>query len=66
MTSGSTFLTVLSLYYFGGQVINGFAFCLVVGVAVGTYSSIGVASQLLVIWYDFRTRRKAVARPARA
>ena len=66
LTSGSTFLTVLSLYYFGGQVINGFAFCLVVGVAVGTYSSIGVASQLLVIWYDFQARRKAVARPARA
>lgn len=66
LTSGSTFLTVLSLFYFGGQVINGFAFCLVIGVAVGTYSSIGVASQLLVIWYDFRTRRKAVTRPARA
>ena len=66
LTSGSTFLTVLSLYYFGGQVINGFAFCLVIGVAVGTYSSIGVASQLLVIWYDFQTRRKAVARPAKA
>ena len=66
LTSGSTFLTVLSLYYFGGQVINGFAFCLVVGVAVGTYSSIGVASPLLVIWYDFQTRRKAVARAAKA
>ena len=66
LTSGSTFLTALSLYYFGGQVINGFAFCLVIGVAVGTYSSIGVASQLLVIWYDFQTRRRTVARAARA
>ena len=66
LTSGSTFLTVLSLFYFGGQVINGFAFCLVVGVAVGTYSSIGVASQLLVIWSDFQSRKKTVARPAKA
>ncbi len=66
LTSGSTFLTALSLYYLGGQVINGFAFCLVIGVAVGTYSSIGVASPLLVVWYDYRARRRTVARPAKA
>lgn len=58
LTSGSTFLTALSLYFLGGQVINGFAFALVIGVAVGTYSSIGVASPLLLIWYDYRSGKK--------
>lgn len=66
LTSGSTFLTALSLYYLGGQVINGFAFALVIGVAVGTYSSIGVASPLLVIWYDYQTRKRIISRAARA
>ena len=58
LTSGSTFLTALSLYFLGGQVINGFAFALVIGVAVGTYSSIGVASPLLLIWYDYQLGKK--------
>jgi preprotein translocase subunit SecF len=44
ITSGTTFITVLSLYLFGGAVINGFALALMVGIAVGTYSSIYVAS----------------------
>ena len=44
LTSGLTFLTVLSLFIFGGQVLNGFSFALVVGILIGTYSSIAVAS----------------------
>ncbi len=44
ITSGTTLLVVLSLYFFGGDVINTFAFVLLVGVIVGTYSSIFVAS----------------------
>ena len=50
LTSGLTFLAVLSLYLFGGEVINGFAFTLVVGVIIGTYSSIAIASPVLVFW----------------
>jgi preprotein translocase subunit SecF len=50
LTSGLTFLAVLSLYLFGGDVIHGFAFAMVVGVLVGTYSSIAIASPLLVFW----------------
>jgi preprotein translocase subunit SecF len=50
LTSGLTLLTVLSLYLFGGEVINGFAFALVVGVVIGTYSSIAIASPVLVFW----------------
>jgi preprotein translocase subunit SecF len=48
LTSGLTFLAVLSLFVFGGEVIHGFAFCLVVGVIIGTYSSIFIASPIVV------------------
>ncbi|HKT11725.1 MAG TPA: protein translocase subunit SecF [Terriglobia bacterium] len=48
LTSGLTFLAVLSLYLFGGDVIHGFAFAMVVGVLIGTYSSFAIASPLLV------------------
>jgi len=44
ITSGTTFLTVLALFMFGGQVIRGFSLAMIVGIAVGTYSSIYVAS----------------------
>jgi preprotein translocase subunit SecF len=50
LTSGLTFLAVLSLFLFGGEVIHGFAFALVVGVIIGTYSSIAIASPVLVYW----------------
>lgn len=50
LTSGLTFLAVLSLYLFGGDVIHGFAFAMVVGVLIGTYSSFAIASPLLVFW----------------
>ncbi|HEV2494710.1 MAG TPA: protein translocase subunit SecF [Terriglobia bacterium] len=50
LTSGLTFLAVLSLYLFGGEVIHGFATVLVVGVIIGTYSSIAIASPVLVYW----------------
>jgi len=50
LTSGLTFLAVLSLYLFGGEVIHGFALVLVVGVIIGTYSSIAIASPVLVAW----------------
>jgi len=54
LTSGLTFLTVLSLFVFGGQVLNGFSFALVIGILIGTYSSIAVASPMLVAWQQFR------------
>jgi preprotein translocase subunit SecF len=50
LTSGLTFIAVLSLYLFGGDVIHGFAFAMVVGVLIGTYSSIAIASPILVFW----------------
>ncbi len=65
LTSGLTFMTVLSLYIFGGEVINGFAFAMVIGIIIGTYSSIAIASPLLVIWYDYQNNKKAVAKAAK-
>lgn len=56
LTSGLTFLTVLSLFIFGGQVLNGFSFALVIGILIGTYSSIAVASPMLVAWQEYRAR----------
>ena len=58
LTSGLTLLTALSLLLFGGQVLNGFSFALVCGIIVGTYSSIFVASPILVFWQNFLEGRK--------
>jgi preprotein translocase subunit SecF len=65
LTSGLTFLTVLSLYIFGGQVLRGFSFALVVGILIGTYSSIAVAAPMLVAWQQWRASKgKVVVLPA--
>ncbi len=61
LTSGLTFLTVLSLYLFGGEVLHSFSFALVIGILIGTYSSIAVAAPMLVAYQDWRTRRGKVA-----
>ena len=60
LTSGLTFLTVLSLYLFGGEVLRGFSFALVIGILIGTYSSIAVAAPMLVAYQEWRVRRKGV------
>jgi len=52
LTSGLTFLAVLSLFLFGGEVIHGFSLVLVIGVIIGTYSSIAIASPVLVYWTE--------------
>lgn len=65
LTSGLTFLTVLSLYLFGGEVLHGFSFALVVGILIGTYSSIAVAAPMLVAYQEWRAKRgKSVSLPA--
>ncbi len=57
LTSGLTFLTVLSLYVFGGEVLRGFSLALVIGILIGTYSSIAVAAPMLVAYQDWRSKR---------
>ncbi len=65
LTSGLTFLTVLSLYLFGGEVLHGFSFALVIGILIGTYSSIAIAAPMLVAYQDWRAARgKAASLPA--
>jgi SecD/SecF fusion protein len=58
LTGGTVLLTVLALYFFGGPVLNDFAFSFVVGVIVGTYSSIFVASPI-VLWFSNLASKKA-------
>ena len=58
MTSGLTFLTVISLYLFGGPVLHGFSFALVAGIIVGTYSSVYIASPIVLGFHDFMDSRK--------
>ena len=79
MTSGLTFLTVVALLIWGGQVLHGFSFALVCGIIVGTYSSVFVASPIVLAGHYFMEKRKrrapattgttapapAVARPER-
>jgi len=62
LTSGLTLLTALSLYIFGGQVLNGFSFALVMGIIFGTYSSVFIASPILLLWQNLIERRKAGVR----
>jgi preprotein translocase subunit SecF len=64
LTSGLTLLTALSLFFFGGQVLNGFAFALVVGIIVGTYSSIYIASPILLFSQNFIEKKRGSGSPA--
>ena len=70
ITSGLTFVVVFGLLLFGGGALNAFAFVLSVGVVVGTYSSISIASPLLVLWKEYRERgareHSEVARPPKS
>ncbi|MEM8960587.1 MAG: protein translocase subunit SecF [Acidobacteriota bacterium] len=70
MTSGTTLLVVGTLFVYGGDVIRGFAFVLLCGVVVGTYSSIFVASPFALLWEKWFGRdakqRRAQAKSAAA
>lgn len=57
LTSGLTFLTVLSLFLFGGEVLHGFSLALVIGIIIGTYSSIFIAAPMLVAYQDWKAER---------
>jgi preprotein translocase subunit SecF len=57
LTAGLTFMTVLALYLFGGEVLKGFSFALVIGILIGTYSSIAIAAPILVAYQDWRSGR---------
>ena len=58
LTSGTTLVVVLSLFFLGGPVISDFALAMIVGILVGTYSSIYVASPILLIWPPEGTKKR--------
>jgi preprotein translocase subunit SecF len=66
LTAGLTFLTVLALFLFGGEVLRGFSLALVIGILIGTYSSIAIAAPILVAYQDWRISKgkRPVAMPA--
>lgn len=55
ITSGTVFLSVLALYFFGGEVIRGFSFALLIGSIIGCYSTVFVAVPMVYAW---KTRKK--------
>ncbi len=57
LTAGLTFLTVLALFLFGGEVLRGFSLALVIGILIGTYSSIAIAAPILVAYQDWRVEK---------
>lgn len=63
LTSGATMLVVVALFILGGEVLNTFALTLIIGIVIGTYSSIYVASPIVVIWKQFSSRRKLAPVP---
>ncbi len=67
LTSVTTLIALTSLYIFGGEVIRGFTFAMIWGVLVGTYSSIFIASPVLILLGTNRegAREQAKAKPAR-
>ena len=64
-TAGATLLSVIALYLFGGEVLRGFAFTMMVGVITGTYSSVFIAAAIVIIWQGKRPL-KGQAAPASA
>ncbi|HXM11519.1 MAG TPA: protein translocase subunit SecF [Terriglobales bacterium] len=68
LTAGLTFLTVLALYLFGGEVLHNFSLALVIGILIGTYSSIAIAAPILVAYQEWRGERgkQPIAMPLRA
>jgi len=66
MTSGLTMLTVASLLILGGDVLRGFAFVMTVGIIVGTYSSIYVASPFALLWEHYFGSKGVQRQPAGA
>jgi preprotein translocase subunit SecF len=64
ITSGTALLTALALFFFGGEVLHGFAFTMVVGIVTGTYSSVFIAAAIVSFWRGTGPTRAAAHAPA--
>jgi preprotein translocase subunit SecF len=63
ITGGLTMLSVIALYFFGGEVLKGFAFTMIVGIITGTYSSVFIAAAIVLIWQGRAPVKVAPAAP---
>ena len=63
ITSGLTFLSVVAILLFGGEVLRGFSLALTVGIIFGTFSSVAIASPIM-LWWNYRTNRGGHQMPA--
>ena len=63
ITGGLTLLSVIALYLFGGEVLRGFGFTMIVGIITGTYSSVFIAAAIVVIWQGRTPTKMAPAAP---
>jgi preprotein translocase subunit SecF len=63
LTAGATLLSAIALYAFGGEVLRGFSFTMIVGVITGTYSSVFVAAAIVTFWQRKPARPAAAAQP---
>jgi preprotein translocase subunit SecF len=63
ITSGTALLTALALFFFGGEVLHGFAFTMVVGIITGTYSSVFIAAAIVSLWKGTAPARAAAHAP---
>jgi preprotein translocase subunit SecF len=61
ITGGTVLLSVIALYFFGGEVLRGFAFTMIVGVITGTYSSVFIAAAIVTFWRHGRGGARIVA-----
>jgi len=66
MSAGLTFLTVIALFIWGGPVLHAFSFALVCGIIVGTYSSVFIASPIVLFWHNYTDSRRKTAPAATA
>jgi preprotein translocase subunit SecF len=64
LTAGTTLLSAIALFLFGGEVLHGFAFTMLVGVITGTYSSVFVAAAVVTVWGRKRAQATTLATPA--
>jgi preprotein translocase subunit SecF len=66
LTGGLTLLSVIALFLFGGEVLRGFAFTMIIGIITGTYSSVFVAAAVVTFWRGQGPTRAAAHAPATA
>jgi preprotein translocase subunit SecF len=66
LTSATVLMVVLALFFFGGEVIHDFAFAMLVGVIAGVYSTVFIASPILIAWHAYAQRHRAHRSPARS